>query len=311
VAPGTLSAGRGCLELWESRAFLCNFFDESSLKLDGRYENAIRCEPDLAEIAQKRGAGDMRRHDSLIDELKLVLRESRITYADVAEGLGLSESSVKRMFATGRFTLQRFEEACHVAGVAIADLVERIAARKSMITELTVEQEEELMADPKLFLMTYLTFNRWSIDEILRVYSFTQPDVDRLLTRLDQLGVIELRPGRRIRYLLTRNFSWRKNGPMQRFLERRILPEFFQSRFDEANSEFRFFAAALSPASAAQLQRSIMRLLREFNELAEQDTTLPMDQRQGTAGVLALRPMHFTGFARFKRDEASAVDGSG
>ena len=253
----------------------------------------------------------MRRHDTLIDELKRVLREARTTYADVAAALGLSEASVKRMFATGRFTLERFEQACNVAGVEIADLVERIAARKSMVTELTVEQEEELMADPKLFLMTYLTFNRWSIDEILRVYSFTEKDVDQLLARLDQLGVIELRPGRRIRYLLTRNFSWRKDGPMQRFLERKILPEFFQSRFDEPNAEFRFFAAALSPSSAAQLQRSIMRLLREFNELAEHDTALPMDQRQGTAGLLALRPMHFTGFARLKRGEPPASDGRG
>jgi transcriptional regulator with XRE-family HTH domain len=250
----------------------------------------------------------MRRRDTLIDELKLVLREQGLTYAELAKGLGLSEASVKRMFATGRFTLERFELACNIAGVEIADLVERIAARKSMVTELTIEQEEELMADPKLFLMTYLTFNRWSFDEILRVYSFTEPEVDRLLSRLDQIGVIELRPGRRIRYLLTRNFSWRKDGPMQRFVERRILPEFFRSRFDEPNAGFQFFAAALSPSSAAQLQRSIMRLVREFNELAEQDTSLPMEQRQGTAGVLALRPMHFSGFSQLKRDEARAAE---
>ena len=249
----------------------------------------------------------MRRHDALVDELKLVLREAGMTYADVASGLKLSEASVKRLFATGRFTLERFEQACAVAGVAIADLVERMAHRKSMITELTAEQEEQLMADPKLFLMTYLTFNRWTVDEILKVYAFTPQELDRLLGRLDQIGVIELRPGRRIRYLLTRNFSWRKDGPMQRFVERVILPEFFRSRFDDANAEFRFFAAALSPASAAQLQRSIMRLVREFNELAEHDTALPMDQRQGTAGILAMRPMHFSGFARLKRDAEAAA----
>ena len=248
----------------------------------------------------------MRRHDTLVEELKRVLKEQRISYADVAAGLGLSEASVKRLFATGRFTLERFEKACAVAGVAIADLVERISARKEMVTELTVKQEEELMADPKLFLMTYLTFNRWSVDEILRVYRFMPEEVDELLQRLDRLGVIELRPGRRIRYLLTRNFSWRKDGPMQRFVEKVILPEFFRSRFDEPHAEFRFFAAALSPASAAQLQRSIMRLVREFNELAEQDTGLLMEERQGTAGVLALRPMHFSGFGRFRRDGSPA-----
>jgi AcrR family transcriptional regulator len=244
----------------------------------------------------------MARYEVLVDELKLALKESGTTYADVAERLGLSEASVKRLFSSGGFTLERFEAACHCVGLEIDDLVERIARRKSLVTQLTVEQEEELMADPKLFLMTYLMFNRWSIQDVLRVYDITPRELDRLLTRLDQIGVIELRPGRRIRYRLTRSFSWRPDGPVQRFVERAILPEFFKSKFDEDCAEFRFFAAAITPASAEQLRRSIMRLVREFNELAEHDTSLPMEQRRGTAGVLALRPMHFSGFARFKRE---------
>lgn len=244
----------------------------------------------------------MRRQDALIDELKRVLKEQGMSYADLAAGLGLSIASVKRLFATGRFTLQRFEKACNLAGATIADLVERIAARKAMITELTVEQEEEFLANPKLFLITYLTFNRWSVDEILRVYRFTLQEVDTLLERLDQLGVIELRPGRRIRYLLTRNFSWRKNGPLQHFIRRNILPEFFAAGFDEPNAEFRVFTASLSQASMAQLQRSIMRLVREFNELAEQDSALDIEQRQAMAAVLALRPMYYSGFRRLRRE---------
>jgi len=244
----------------------------------------------------------MARYEVLVDELKLALKESGTTYADVADRLGLSEASVKRLFSSGGFTLERFETACHCVGLEIDDLVERIARRKSLVTQLTVEQEEELMADPKLFLMTYLMFNRWSIEDVLRVYDITPQEMDRLLVRLDQIGVIELRPGRRIRYRLTRSFSWRPDGPVQRFVERAILPEFFKSKFDEESAEFRFFAAAITPASAEQLRRSIMRLVREFNELAEHDTSLPMEQRRGTAGVLALRPMHFSGFARFKRE---------
>jgi len=244
----------------------------------------------------------MRRQDALIDELKRVLKEQGMSYADLATGLGLSVASVKRLFATGRFTLQRFEQACDLAGVAIADLVERIAARKAMITELTVEQEEEFLADPKLFLITYLMFNRWSVDEILRLYRLTPEEVDRLLERLDQLGVIELRPGRRVRYLLTRNFSWRKDGPLQHFIRSNILPEFFRDGFNQPYSEFRVFTASLSTTSMAQLQKSIMRLVREFNELAEQDSALPAEERQGMAAVLAQRPMYYSGFRRLRRE---------
>jgi hypothetical protein len=76
-----------------------------------------------------------------------------MTQADVAAGPELSEASVKCMFATGGFALERFAQACSVAGVQMADLVERIAACKSMVTELTVEQEEERIADPRLSQM--------------------------------------------------------------------------------------------------------------------------------------------------------------
>jgi DNA-binding Xre family transcriptional regulator len=240
---------------------------------------------------------------ALVGELKAVLREQGLTYADLAPQLGLSEASVKRLFAANAFTLERFEAACLAAGIQVADLVERMAERKSPVTELTGEQEDELMANPKLLLMTYLMFNRWSRDDVLRVYELDPREVDALLLRLDALGIVDLRPGGRIRCLVTRNFAWRKDGPVQRFVERAIIPEFFQSRFEEPHAEFRFFASALSAASAEQLRLSIMRVVREFSELAEQDSALPMTERVGTAAVLAMRPMHFSGFARYKRDE--------
>ena len=247
----------------------------------------------------------MRSYEALVKELKLALREGGIRYADVARALGLSEASVKRLFASGKFTLDRLEQVCALAGMDTADLVERLAQRGSRITQLTDEQEQSLMADPRLFLMTYLIFNGWSAADISRVYDFGPADVDALIDRLADIGIVRRRPGGRVRYLLTRNFTWRKDGPMQRFVERVILPEFFHSRFDEPEAEFRFFAAALSPASAAQLRRSIMRLVHEFNELAEHDAALPMHERQGVAGVLAMRPMHFSGFSRYRRGPAA------
>ena len=42
---------------------------------------------------------------ALIEALKGALKSSRMTYASVAGGLGLSESSVKRKFSRQEFTL--------------------------------------------------------------------------------------------------------------------------------------------------------------------------------------------------------------
>ena len=44
---------------------------------------------------------------AVIATLKQALKEARLTYADVARGLGMSEANVKRMFASERFSALR------------------------------------------------------------------------------------------------------------------------------------------------------------------------------------------------------------
>jgi DNA-binding Xre family transcriptional regulator len=245
----------------------------------------------------------MTQHTALVGELKKVLKETGRTYADVAASLGMSEPSVKRMFASGQFSLDRFDRICQFAGVEIGDLIERLERGRALITELTEEQEQALMADPKLFLMTYLLLNRWTLEDIHRVYEFSEAELDDLLQRLDELKIVDMRLGRRVRYLLARSFSWRRNGPVQGYIERVILPEFFRSRFDEPGAEFRFFAASLTPESLHQIREALMEVVKVFNRAAEEDARKPIGERPGAAAVLAIRPWHFSRFSQFKRKE--------
>ena len=56
--------------------------------------------------------------EQLIDALKRVLKSRRLTYADLAAGVGLSEASVKRLFSQRTFTLERLEQALPLAAPA-------------------------------------------------------------------------------------------------------------------------------------------------------------------------------------------------
>lgn len=237
----------------------------------------------------------------LVVELKRVLRERGITYAQVARHLGLSHASIKRLFSTQDFSLSRVDQICELAGIELADLMARLREGRAPITQLTLAQEEELMGDPKLFLMCYLMMNRWRFEDIVRAYELTEREAQSLLIRLDRLRIIELQPGNRTRLLVTRSFGWRPEGPVQRFLQQTLLKEFFDSRFDAEGAEFRFFAASLTPAALAQIRRGILNVMRDVLDLAEQDAELPPQQRSGAALVLALRPWHFSGFQKFKR----------
>lgn len=238
---------------------------------------------------------------SFVLELKRVLKERGITYADIARRLKLSQASVKRLFSTQDFSLSRLDEICELAGIELGDVLARLREGRAPVTALTLAQEEELMADPKLFLMCYLMMNKWRFEDIVKAYDLSEREVQRLLIRLDRLRIIELQPANRTRLLVTRSFAWRPDGPVQRFLHETLLKEFFDSRFDGPEAEFRFFAAALTPASLAQIRRGVLNVMRDTLDLAEQDADVPLAQRSGAALVLALRPWHYSGFQRFRR----------
>ena len=65
----------------------------------------------------------MAQRAALVAELKRALREQGLTYARVARALGLSLATIKRRFARGDFSLERFESICDLAGVGLRELL--------------------------------------------------------------------------------------------------------------------------------------------------------------------------------------------
>jgi hypothetical protein len=247
----------------------------------------------------------------LVTELKRHLKSQGITYAALGRQLGLSESSVKRLFARQSFSLQRLEQILNLLGLEIGDLVAMMNERREFLTELTPEQEDALLADPKQLLLTYLLINGWTLPAITHAFAIEDSEVERLLIRLHRARIIELLPFNRVKLLTARNFTWRKDGPVQRFFAREVQREFFDSPFAGPGEHLRFVAGLLSRASLAQLAQSIERLAREFDELARRDASLPPAERQSCSAVFALRPWEFSMFRALRRQPASSPTAQG
>jgi transcriptional regulator with XRE-family HTH domain len=242
----------------------------------------------------------------LVTELKRCLKSQGITYAALGRQLNLSESSVKRLFARQSFSLKRLEQICNLVGLEIADLVGLMNERREFLTELTPEQEEALLADSKLLLTMYLLLNGWTLPEITSTFTIDEAEVERLLIRLHRARIIELLPFNRVKLLTARNFTWRKNGPVQKFFAREVQREFLDSTFAGPGEHWRFVAGLLSRASLAQLQQSLDRVAREFDELVRRDAVLPLGEKRSSSAVLALRPWEFSVFTALRRKPANA-----
>jgi DNA-binding Xre family transcriptional regulator len=248
----------------------------------------------------------MAQASQLVGELKRYLKAHAITYAQLAKRLTLSESSVKRLFAEETFSLKRFEQICNSLGLEIADLLESLNARREYLTELSVEQEAALMSDPKLLLLTYLLINGWPTNEIVAANDIDDQELGRLLIRLHRAKIIELLPLNRVKLLTARNFAWRPDGPVRKLLDKEWQRDFLSARFDGAGERLTFVGGLMSPASLAQMQQSLDRVAREFDDLARRDAALPLAERNACGAVLALRPWDFSLFAALRRKKPRA-----
>ena len=235
----------------------------------------------------------------IVAELKRTLRDRRLTYAAVAHKLSLSTASVKRLFSSGDLSLRRVDQICELLGTDLAEILARARDRPEA-KQLTLAQEQELVGDPKLFLVMWLLINRIPLEEIVAAYRFSEREVLKLFIRLDHLKVIELQPGNRARLLVSRHFSWRAGGPVQRYIDQKLLREFMSDHFSGPNDAFFFHGGEISREGLKELKIILRNTARHCAEVIEKDRG-PRTDRHGAAFLLALRPWKFSGFKHFER----------
>jgi DNA-binding Xre family transcriptional regulator len=244
----------------------------------------------------------MSQRTRIVTELKRVLRERGLTYTAVAKHLQLSEASVKRLFSTEDFSLERLDRICELADIELSELVERMQQHAPPAKQLTLAQEQEVVSDPRLFLIAWLVLNRWQFEDIVKEYKFTDRETLRYLIKLDRLKIIELQPQNRVRLLINRHFAWRAGGPVQNYIHQKLLKEFLGAQFQNEQDEFFFHGAVISDAALAQIKRSLRNAAHECTEAIDRDRSLTSAPRNGAALVLALRPWQYSGFAQFLRE---------
>lgn len=226
----------------------------------------------------------------IVETLKQELRKQGINYRQVAQTLGLSEASVKRLFAENSFTLERIGRVCELLHFEISDLIHQMEKNVDLINQLTLEQETELVSDIKLLLMAHFLMNKLEFSEIIDIYDISETEGIRLLARLDRMKIIELQPGNRVRLMISKHFQLIPGGPIQRLYAQKLQSEFFNSSFNHGG-EFRIYVSGMFSRDAnAEVIRKIKRLAEDAHELRDDSDNLPLEERFGCSLIMAIRP---------------------
>jgi len=240
-----------------------------------------------------------------VNALKKSLRLRGLTYGALARELRLSEASVKRMFSRGSFTLSRIEQILGVLDLELDEVARMSRGAAAAAGELSLEQEAALAKDERLLSVFWLLQNDWRFGEIVEAFAISRAELTAACARLEKLALIDWRPGDRVRLKVPRDFAWRAGGPVKKVYGRRVMQEFLQGRFEAPLELLRFESRVLSPESAVVLKRRLERLVRDFNEFAEVDSSVPSGRRLGVALLAACRPWEFSVVNALKRRKSA------
>lgn len=224
-----------------------------------------------------------------------------MTYADIAQGLNMSEANVKRMFASKRLTLDRLEAICRLMQMELSDLFQLYQETRQRITRLTVEQEKELVGDTKLLLVAVSVRNRLSFEDIVNHYHISETECIQCLTKLDKLKIIDLLPQNRIKLRIDEGFHWLPDGPIERFFEKQIQSQFLHAGFCGEYEKRLFLSGLFSDFSIQILIHKMQVLAQEFTDLHRQDARLPLNNRRNIGFMLAIRPWELEVFRPLRR----------
>ncbi|HEY1229051.1 MAG TPA: helix-turn-helix transcriptional regulator [Ramlibacter sp.] len=240
----------------------------------------------------------------LIQALKNELKNARMTYADLANSLGMAESSVKRMLAKGDMPLTRVDAICRALKLDFGELSRRVADAQPLLKELTQEQERAVVKDKKLLLCAICVLSQWTMEQIVAAYRISEAECIGCLVQLDRIGIIELRPQNRYRLKLAKTFRWRPHGPVMEFFREEVVLDYYKGGFDGPAEGLLLVHGAISRSLAPAFLDRLQRVAQDFAQQHQADQKMAARDREGYTLLLGMRSWEFEAFAQLRRPDA-------
>jgi len=196
------------------------------------------------------------------------------------------------------------DEICRVLKTEFAELAREVAGRQALRNELTIAQEQGVVAERRLLLLAICVQSQWTIEQVMATYRYTEAEVVQGFARLDRLGIIELRPLNRYRLRVAQTFRWRPNGPVMRFFRDQVVGDYYGGTFDGEGETLMVVHGAVSQPTAAMFIERLQRVGDDFTRQQAAEQRLPEDQRRSYTLVLAMRSWFFSAFQDLLRERA-------
>ncbi|AZZ37025.1 hypothetical protein CIK05_09540 [Bdellovibrio sp. qaytius] len=145
-----------------------------------------------------------------ISKLKVTLKQRGMTYRELGQAIGLSESGVKKIFLADDGSFLRLSQIAKFLGLSLTELV---SDQRTTNVGFSDKQQNEFLNSPILFkLFWLLVYERSDLSFAKKELSLSTTEAFKLVRKLDLLGLVKLLPGERIIVPSIKAVSWKGSG---------------------------------------------------------------------------------------------------
>ena len=245
----------------------------------------------------------------LKEGLRAFLKRRGKTYPDVAEQLGVSVPTVKRILNKEELSLSRIVSLCDWLDIDLATLESWVQKEHTEEGQFTEEQELFLSSDPRYLAFFYQMYDH-SVEEIAKTHGLNQASVDRYLLRLEQHGLVTVNTAGVARPSFREQPRWIERGPLVRQNYEVIVDwmfGFFRRRgmsglhggVEDKESQIRLTIDhdGFTEETFAGLQKEWFAAYRKYSEIAKTERKLRPEKKSYFV---------FTGFAKLPQKDPDA-----
>jgi len=241
----------------------------------------------------------------LFEILKTVLKARSMTYAALADRLGLSEPTIKRIFAERDCKLSRMTEICSVLDLTLDDLVSEANRVDVRPSELGDRLESQLADDWPAFHFLLLLLDGMTEAEIQRQYQIQANRLFQLGMRLEKLGLAVVMPDNRVRLTVQAPVLFRRDGPLHERLLK-LNMDFLRAVYFAPETEHSAYltqARRMTQKTAQHILARLRDVQVELSNLARRDQlTQPDDALSSYKIGIALAPVVFSKLLSLSKD---------
>ncbi len=216
---------------------------------------------------------DNKQRQAIFGLLKNALKARKKTYKELADYIGTSELTVKRLFRNQDCKVSRLIAICDFLELDLSTLI-NMQKRQNNYPEYLPEATEKALADDaSAFGIFLLVISSLTPSDIIRVTGLSEAELYLVLRKLEALDLITLNNDNQFNIKVNLPIAWRLQGHLAKALKA-INLRYLSYCFDNEGKPEHVYTSngrLMTGASAALIRQKIDELCTYFHHLATQD----------------------------------------